>query len=206
MKKLFLLLPMAAALVLAPAPADAILDDGGDPLKLKVTICHWANGNVHAISPSISAVLGGTVDTKHGLITLDLQGNVTAFVAHDVPGHELDTFLHFGKEQEGDDEKCVPTPPTTTPPTTAPPVVIEKEVIKEVPVEKVVEVPVPGPTMVIERTITVEKEVPTSTPPAMLPKSAPTGELPRTGGDSMPLAGIGASVTALGLFLRRLFK
>lgn len=114
----------------------------------------------------------------------------------------------------GEGESC-PTPTTVT-------TIVEKEVVKEVPVEKIVEktVEVPGPTTVIEKTITVEKDSGTCEfdgkfhrntatgnfcSPNTLTGTTGGGELPRTGAGNI-LTIVGGSVTALGLFLRRMFR
>lgn len=99
-----LLAAIAAAAVIVPASAASATEG-----KVKVTICHWANGHPHAISVSVNAVAGD--DTGHGLLTL--VDDVLGLDSHDTPGHEGDTFLHLGAEikkvEDGeltDDEKC----------------------------------------------------------------------------------------------------
>lgn len=203
----FLLLPLiAVALVLIPTNALATQPelppeyDGQN----KATICHWANGHVHAISISVNAL-----DTH---LVWHAEGGWNAN-----PGHEGDTFLHFGKEEDEDDDTCIPDEPPIEPVcpegtvavpdsdplvcerviTTTVTSIVEKEVIKEVP----------GPTQVITRTVEVPVAAPAAPTPApsAAPATPPTGDLPRTGSNTLlPL--LGAGLTSAGLVLRRLFR
>lgn len=92
MLKKFLL---AAGIALAVLVPTTIVD--ASEHKVKVTICHWANGHPHAISVSVNAVEG--VDTGHGLLTdIDLDADTAVLTPHDTPGHAEDSFMHFGKE------------------------------------------------------------------------------------------------------------
>jgi len=94
-----------------------------------VTICHWANGHPHAISISVNAVNGE--DTGHGLLAnVDLIAGTATLDSHDTPGHEQDSFLHFGKELKNndvdddeltDDEKCGDLVPPAPPGPPGPP-------------------------------------------------------------------------------------
>lgn len=116
MKRFLIGTAVAALALMGLAPAVSADND-----HVKVTICHWANGHPHAISISINATAGE--DIGHGLLTpltgvdTDTIADDTAtFVPHsDPPGHEQDSFLHFGKELKNndvdddeltDDEKC----------------------------------------------------------------------------------------------------
>lgn len=109
-KKFLIGTAVAALALMGLAPAVSATQEG----HVKVTICHWANGHPHAISISVSAVEG--VDTGHGLLTnINLEADTATLTAHDTPGHEQDSFLHFGKELKNndvdddeltDDEKC----------------------------------------------------------------------------------------------------
>lgn len=228
MKKLLLLLPLMASLVLA-IPASAVPEvelsypPTSEDINVKATICHWASGNLSEPSVSLSAV-SDPQDTGHGMLTLTAGGSLDSFVAHvGTGGHEFDSieriYLKKGNVEldlyvaEGGctppEEPEVPVcPEGTTAVADSDPLVCEKtvieekEIIKEVTVEKVVEVPV---TTVVETIRTVEAEGP-FTPPVAAPAAAPTGELPHTGGESAPLALIGLGVTAIGTMLRRLFK
>ena len=102
MKKLLLLPLVALFLGLTPAPASAnhlppfippglpvFIGPLPPNINLKVDLCH--NGTV--VPVNINAVAGAQ-DTGHGLLTLDIFGKVTAFVAHtEGGGHAVDTVL-----------------------------------------------------------------------------------------------------------------
>lgn len=71
-------------------------------VKIKVEICHWANGNLSTPTPNISAVLTSQ-DTGHGLLTLTATGSLGSFVPHNTPGHEQDSILRIYLKK-GNDE------------------------------------------------------------------------------------------------------
>lgn len=186
MKKLLLLPLVAVAMFLGATPVDAHQGHVAEVEALlgvdltivdghKVTICHRTHADTN---PYVEI----TIDIHALVAHLELHGSVEAFLRDD-------KFPVDGKCEQ----------PVVTTTTTAPPVIVEKEVIKEV--EKIVEVPVPGPTMVIERTVTV----PAPAAPAPAAPPAPAQELPRTGSGSI-LTLLGAGLTSTGLIIRRLFK
>lgn len=207
MKKLLIgCLLSAATLMAVPAPVSATGNE-------KVTICHRTNSETnpyvmitvskkavdgegkndhthhvadeqHPRGDIIPAPEGGCPDaTDEPVLVLVCLNGFVASIPAEIAA-ELDLEILGDDAKQGD--KCDEPEP----------VIVEKEVVKVV--EKIVEVP--GPTQVM----TVTREVPAPAAPAA-PVQAPTGELPRTGG-SAGLLWIGSGVTALGLFLRRLFR
>lgn len=188
MKKL-LLLPLILLALASPAnashvttPLDHCAGHQGNPAKIE------ANGGTQAAINSLVLAAGTQVCIKgsNNAVTVTADGTLTLKQLLGT-GHDVSYYIILS----------VPTTTTTLPPTTTttlPPVTTTTvpSVIVEKVVEKIVEVPVPGPTIEITRTIEV---------PAPAPAPAPSTELPRTGAGSV-LAGFGAALTSLGLMLR----
>jgi LPXTG-motif cell wall-anchored protein len=115
----------------------------------KHTICHWANGHVHAISIDDDAL-----DTH---LVWHAEGGWNAN-----PGHEGDVYLHPGKENKPEDDlSCNPEEPTSTTTTTVP----------VIPPTTTTTTTTPGPTTT---TTTVLPGTTTTTSTTVEPQVVPT--------------------------------
>jgi LPXTG-motif cell wall-anchored protein len=101
MRKFLIALAVGAVALMGFTPAASATND-----KVKVTICHWANGHPHAISISVNAVNG--VDTGHGLLTnINIDAGTATLTPHNTPGHAQDYFMHFGAEVKNNDDESL---------------------------------------------------------------------------------------------------
>lgn len=89
MKRILSAFLLIGGLIMVGAPAAHATDHNDHPDK--VTLCHYANGNSHAITVAYAAA-----DTH---LVFHIIGSPTP-----APGHLLDRFLHYGDEVKPDDE------------------------------------------------------------------------------------------------------